>query len=421
MVRRQRGFVDCLGLLLPQQVFQGSSSVTLTNLAGTNITVVTNTQAGPQTIFVGTGQTNALILYVGETDYDTLTTLDVTNLVTTTTTSNYLSSAVYTLTGLAAPVDLALSLTAAPDPVAVGAPLTYSLTVTNNSPTTATGVVVSNTLPPNVTLFSLLPSQGSATNQAGLVIYTVGGLANGRAATLAMVVVPGAAGLLTNTAGVFSLQTNWSSPPANTRVTNVTPAVAQPITNLVLTVLSPVTLNPQTGLFEQRIQVANGGPATPSSVLVLVSGLAAPAMLYNATGATNGTPFVQSASPLGVGSNVVFLLEYYVPTRVAPTNLTLTVQAGPVVIPPAASGAILSVSRTLVLANGNVLVEFDAVPGQVYAIQYSSDLVTWLTAVPAITAPANRVQWIDAGPPQTVSNPAQQPARYYRVVRLTAP
>jgi len=129
---------------------------------------------------------------------------------------------------------------------------------------------------------------------------------------------------------------------------------------------------------------------------------------------------VQSASPLGVGSTVVFLLEYYVPTRVAPTNLTYTVEAGPPVIPPVISGTIFNISRTIVLADGSVLVEFSAVPGQVYAIQYGSDMVTWRTAVPAITAPANRVQWIDAGPPKTDSSPAQQPARYYRVVLLSA-
>jgi hypothetical protein len=193
-----------------------------------------------------------------------------------------------------------------------------------------------------------------------------------------------------------------------------------PITNLILTVLSPITLNPQTGLFEQSVEVSNGGPATPSSVLVLVSGLAANARLYNADGITNGTPYVQSASPLGVGSNVVFLLEYYVPTRVAPTNLTLSAQGGPPVTPPIVSGTILSISRTIVLSNGSVLIEFSAIPGRIYAIQYSSDMATWRTALPAITAPANKVQWIDAGPPKTDSNPAQQSARYYRVVLLAA-
>ena len=156
-------------------------------------------------------------------------------------------------------------------------------------------------------------------------------------------------------------------------------------------------------------------------MLVLVSGLAANVKLYNASGITNGTPYVQSALPLGVGSNVVLLVEYYVPTRVAPTNLIYTVEAGPPMMPPVTTGTILSINRTVVLADGSVLVEFSAVPGQIYAIQYSSDLVTWRTAVPAITAPANRVQWIDAGPPKTDSRPAQQSARYYRVVLLPTP
>jgi hypothetical protein len=154
--------------------------------------------------------------------------------------------------------------------------------------------------------------------------------------------------------------------------------------------------------------------------MVLVSGLAANATLYNATGITNGTPFVQSTAPLGVGSNIIFLLEFYVPTRVAPANLTLIAQAGPPVTPPTVSGTTFSIDRMIVLTVGSVLVEFTAVPGQIYAIQYSSDMVTWRTAVPAITAPANKVQWIDSGPPKTDSSPAQQPARYYRVVLLTA-
>jgi uncharacterized repeat protein (TIGR01451 family) len=399
---------------------EGNSAVTATNAIGTNISVSTTTYIGPQTIMVGDNQSFPYYIFPGGVDIDTLYVSVVTNLITTTITSNYLASSVYVMTGIVAQatVDVALSLQALPNPVNVGSPLTYSLTVTNNSSTTATGVVVSNTLPPNITVFSLLPSQGAATNQSGVVTYNVGSLPNGIADTLAIVVIPNAAGLLTNTASAFSLQTD--SQPTNNYATNVTTAVSVPITNLVLTVLSAITLNPQTGLFEERIEVSNGGPATPSSVLVLISGLAANVKVYNATGTTNGLPYVQSSSPLGIGSNVVFLLEYYVPTRVAPANLTLTVEAGPIVIPPVVTGTILNISRMIKLDNGSVLVEFSAVPGQVYAVQYSSDMVTWLTAVPAITAPANQVQWIDSGPPKTVSSPAQQGARYYRVILLTA-
>ncbi|MDR3460205.1 MAG: Ig-like domain-containing protein [Verrucomicrobiae bacterium] len=382
-----------------------SGGVLLLNLGSLAIGAVTNVQVIVQPTLAGR-LTNLFQLFASTTD--------------PVLTNNFapVISTVTNVTIVPPPVDVAVSITSAPNPVAVGAPLTYSLTVTNNSLTTANGVTVSNTLPPNVTFNSALPSQGSATNQSGIVMYSVGSLPNGTAATLAIVVIPNAAGLLTNIATASSTQTD--SQPANNRATNITTVVNGAITNLVLTVLSGITLNPQTGLFEQRIQVSNGGPATPSSVLVLISGLAANAHLYNATGTTNGTPYVQSSSPLGVGSNIVFLLEYYVPTRVAPANLTLTVQAGPVMIPPVINGTILNIDRTIVRDDGSVLVEFSTVPGQIYTVQYSSDMITWRTAVPAITAPTSRVQWIDAGPPKTDSNPAGQPARYYRAVLLPA-
>jgi uncharacterized repeat protein (TIGR01451 family) len=314
-------------------------------------------------------------------------------------------------------VDVALSLIAAPNPVNVGAPLTYSLTVTNNSSITATGVVVSNTLPPNVTFISALPSQGSATNKAGLVTYFAGNLPNGDAATLAIVVTPNAAGLLTNKAAAFSVQPD--SQPANNRVTNVTTAVSVAATNLSVTVISAITLNLQTGLYEERVRVVNGGPGTPSWVRVLVSGLASNAHLWNATGKTNGVPYVQSNAPLGVGASVDLVLEYYVPTRVTPKNLTLTVQGGPSVARPAiAAGP--GGKPMMIQSASRAQFEFTAVPDQIYAVQYSRDLITWRTALPALVAATNRVQWMDAGPPMTDSNPKQQRARYYRIVLLPA-
>jgi hypothetical protein len=38
-----------------------------------------------------------------------------------------------------------------------------------------------------------------------------------------------------------------------------------------------------------------------------------------------------------------------------------------------------------------------------------------MIAPPAIVAPANRVQWIDYGPPTTTSAPTNSSARFYRV------
>ena len=338
----------------------------------------------------------------------------------TTNTSIFTNASVYVMTGILPnktpqTVDLAVGMMAVPAPVEAGRPWTYSLTRTNNSTTSASGVVVSNSLPRNVALNSVLPSTGSYTSSGRQVTVSLGSLANGTVDSIAIVVIPNAAGQLTNQATVYSAQTDAAL--TNNGATNITTAVAVPITNLVLTVLSGITLNPQTGLYEERIEVSNGGPLTPASVLVLISGLTGNITLYNATGMTNGTPYVQSPGPLGIGSNVVFLLEYYSSTRTMP-NPRLTAVPGPPLNPPVITGTIMSISRTVGLPNGNVLVEFATIPGRLYAVQYSSDMENWQTALPVITAPANRLQWIDSGPPETATPPAQATARYYRVILL---
>jgi hypothetical protein len=71
------------------------------------------------------------------------------------------------------------------------------------------------------------------------------------------------------------------------------------------------------------------------------------------------------------------------------------------------------------LADGTCLIEFSAVPGQVYHIQYTEDLHNWKTVVPSVTNDANRIQWIDNGPPKTDSFPGDKSIRVYRVI--TAP
>jgi len=43
----------------------------------------------------------------------------------------------------------------------------------------------------------------------------------------------------------------------------------------------------------------------------------------------------------------------------------------------------------------------------------------WHRVVPAVTANTKRTQWIDSGPPKTVSHPSAVPARSYRIVILS--
>jgi probable HAF family extracellular repeat protein len=91
------------------QSLEGNSSVAVTNVIGTNVSVATTEYVGPQTVMVGDNQSIPFFIFAGGIDFDTLVTSVVTNLVTTTNTSTYLDSAVYTLTAIVAQPELGLA------------------------------------------------------------------------------------------------------------------------------------------------------------------------------------------------------------------------------------------------------------------------------------------------------------------------
>jgi hypothetical protein len=88
-------------------------------------------------------------------------------------------------------------------------------------------------------------------------------------------------------------------------------------------------------------------------------------------------------------------------------------------LPPASAvGQVRALDRDALVVNGRFLIEFEAVPGRSYVVQYSSDMSNWVEAVPPVVAAGTRVQWLDDGPPKTVSKPAQLGSRFYRVMEV---
>src|SRR5207247_2452495 len=89
-----------------------------------------------------------------------------------------------TTTVTSAPV-LAVSATDAPDPVAAGGTITYTLAYANTGNSGATAVVLSDTVPVNTTFVS---ATGGGTLSAGVVTWSIGALAAGGSGSVPLLV-----------------------------------------------------------------------------------------------------------------------------------------------------------------------------------------------------------------------------------------
>ncbi|HEY7726395.1 MAG TPA: FG-GAP-like repeat-containing protein [Anaeromyxobacteraceae bacterium] len=86
--------------------------------------------------------------------------------------------------------DLAVSLSGAPSPVHVAEALTWTIAVSNLGPDAAAGVTVRDPLRLGATYLSASPSQGSCAQAGGAVTCSLGPLAAGASATVAVRVTP---------------------------------------------------------------------------------------------------------------------------------------------------------------------------------------------------------------------------------------
>jgi len=164
-----------------------------------------------------------------------------------------------------ATTDLSLTLSDSDDPIGVGDNLVYNLTVTNNGPHQATGVSLLDTLPTNIKLISLSPSQGTClpTPTQEQINCSLGTLNNGARVTLNIVVSPIDIGELTNKATVSANQYDPSSP--NT-VTETTQVVAEADLWLSM-IVTPEPARIETAL-TYEIAITNNGPDEAQNISV---------------------------------------------------------------------------------------------------------------------------------------------------------
>ena len=290
--------------------------------------------------------------------------------------------------------------------------MTYGVTVTNSGPNAAPNVILNNIVPVGVIEISL-PVQNSGTNSIPL-----GTLPNGGFTNLFFTVEPTNIAVLTFAASVGAPAVTDTN-TANNFASNNIPVIAYLPGTLVAVTNSAQNPDFVSGLMEQYVLLSNTGTNDVPAARLVVTGLTN--RLYNAAGTNSGNPFVYYSGKISAGQNASLMLQYYPNNYFPLTTNQLHAYAVPVPdwTPPAATATStnVNISRMVALNNGWMLVEFPTVPGRTYTLVYSGDMSfsNAMIAPPAVVAPANWVQWIDYGPPATVTAPTNATARFYRV------
>jgi len=157
----------------------------------------------------------------------------------------------------APPIDLAVSVSAAPEPVITGSTLTYTAVVTYFDHTPAKYVVLTDTLPEGAGFVSAISSQGTCSQAGGVVTCAIGGMSNNTSTVTVSIVVtaPSSAGLLSNTVSVVS--DTFDVDPGNNQTTLST-AVRLPLLTVVVSGDGTVLGSSDIGGFPVDINCSGG-------------------------------------------------------------------------------------------------------------------------------------------------------------------
>jgi uncharacterized repeat protein (TIGR01451 family) len=131
------------------------------------------------------------------------------------------SLSITTISIVSPAVNLVLTLSAAPDAPLIGSALTYTLTLTNLGPSTATNVVITDPLPSSLTLISSNSTSGTISVSNGTVIIGNVSLSAGAGLTASLRTAPGTSGIIVNTVTATSAQLDLD-PASNTAEVSTT-------------------------------------------------------------------------------------------------------------------------------------------------------------------------------------------------------
>ncbi len=197
-------------------------------------------------------------------------------------------------------------------------------------------------------------------------------------------------------------------------------------------------LDRQSGLVQQRIMISYPGALSITNVDVAAGNLGEDSLtnrvtLFNGIGVksvpvdTYGNqellPYV-SAHDFGPGTQRLLTMEYYVSDKLTVPLPVYHLDLGEInifTVPNAVTPLSITTNR---FYNGTYVIQFPTVGNFLYYVQYAEtvdDLVNYgptsKIVGPPITGTGFSVQWIDNGPPKTISRPTDG-TRFYRVLEL---
>jgi uncharacterized repeat protein (TIGR01451 family) len=232
------------------------------------------------------------------------------------------------VTNFATATDLSITKTSTPaGTVNAGQAYSYNLAVTNNGPSTADSVTVTDALPAGVTFVNATGTGWSCSQAAGTVTCTIATLAVGAANPITInVTAPTAATTLSNTATVSSTTTDPT--PGNNSSTVGTTVVAQSDLSIVKT-STPAGSAGAGQNFTYNLAVTNNGPSVATSVSVIDT-LPAGVVYHSYTGAgwscaAVGQTVTCTAASLAVGAATPIVLSVTAPAGATTLNNTATV------------------------------------------------------------------------------------------------
>jgi uncharacterized repeat protein (TIGR01451 family) len=187
-------------------------TVTLTNASASTVTVNYTTNPGTATEGADYADNTGTVTFVPGDTSETITVNVTGDLVFEPTETFFVDLSVPVNATLAdnqglgtiqndeGTADVSITKTG-PANVQSGDPVTYTITVTNNGPSTASNVVVTDVIPTNTTFVSATPTQGNCTGTT-TVTCTLGAIADDGTATITLVVTAPQSGTFNNTATV---------------------------------------------------------------------------------------------------------------------------------------------------------------------------------------------------------------------------